>query len=184
ERKRLILREGPAFRFAHVLIQLAAYQSMTREDRARLHERFADWLESDRSASPDLDELVGYHLERAVEHRRLSGVAGTSALALRAGERLARAGERARVRLDQTAAENLISRARALLPADHGDRALLTQRLAEVHLVLGRFPEAQEMLRELAGAATAAGDRSAERAALLEHARIQFMIGPDPVPLA
>lgn len=185
ERKQLIFRDDSgAFRFGHVLVQLAAYQSMTREDRARLHERFADWLESDRSAPPELDEVVGYHLEQAVEHRRASGAGRASALAVRAGERLARAAERARARLDQTAAENLMARARALLPVDHPDRAMLTQRLAEVDLVLGRFPEAQEMLRDLAEAAVSAGDRSSEWTARLEHERIQFMIGPDPTPLA
>src|SRR5262249_29666767 len=106
------------------------------------------------------------------------------ALAVRAGERLARAGERARVRFDLTAAENLLARARALLPIDHRDRAALTQRLAEVHLILGRFSEAQARLRDLAEAAASAGDRTSEWTARLEHARIQFMIGPDPVPLA
>jgi tetratricopeptide (TPR) repeat protein len=40
------------------------------------------------------------------------------------------------------------------------------------------------MLRDLAEAAASAGDRSSEWTARLEHARIQFMIGPDPVPLA
>jgi predicted ATPase len=45
KRKQLAARTtGTAFRFGHVLIQLAAYQSMTRDDRARLHEQFADWL--------------------------------------------------------------------------------------------------------------------------------------------
>jgi DNA-binding SARP family transcriptional activator len=45
ERKLLIERAGPGrFRFAHALIHMTAYQSMTREDRARLHEAFADLL--------------------------------------------------------------------------------------------------------------------------------------------
>jgi len=187
-RKQLIASVSEnAFRFGHVLIHLAAYQSMTREDRARLHERFADWLETEASDQPpELDEIVGYHLEQAIEHRRASGVADTagSVLAIRAGERLGTAAERAVGRNDQTAAENLMSRARSLLPLDHAQRPVLTQRLAEVHLVLGRFSEAQEMLRDLMEAAAAAGDPLSERAARLEHARIQFIIGPDPVPLA
>jgi DNA-binding SARP family transcriptional activator len=78
ERKRLIERTGPGrFRFAHALIQMAAYQSMTREDRARLHEAFADHLErkrSDPTAAPS--GAAGYHLRRAVEHRRASGTLG------------------------------------------------------------------------------------------------------------
>jgi len=113
DRKRLIERtDGTAFRFGHVLIQHAAYQSMTREDRARLHERFATWLEAAESAPPELDEIVGYHLEQAVEHRLASGVvdAALPPLAARAGDRLADAAERALVRYDLTAAENLLSR--------------------------------------------------------------------------
>ena len=50
QRKSLIERVGAnRFRFCHSLIRLAAYQSMTREDRAVLHERFAEWLKHDQS---------------------------------------------------------------------------------------------------------------------------------------
>jgi predicted ATPase len=134
ERRQLLARVNRgAFRFLHVLIQLAAYQSMTREDRARLHERFADWLGTDCSdPPPELDEIVGYHLEQAVRHQRATDVGDAvgAVLAVRAGERLAGAAERALSRLDQTAAENLMARARSLLPLDHPRRPVLTQRLA------------------------------------------------------
>ena len=187
ERKQLIARTtGTALRFGHVLIQLAAYQSMTRDDRARLHEQFADWLEADASEPPpELDELVGYHLEQAIQHRRASGVidAAQSGLAARAGARLASAAERALSRYDLTAAENLLSRARSLLPTDHPRRPAVTQRLAEAYLVLGRHTQAQELLLELMETAHAEGDLSRETSARLERARIQFIIGPDPIPL-
>jgi DNA-binding SARP family transcriptional activator/tetratricopeptide (TPR) repeat protein len=188
ERTQLLIQVSQgAFRFLHVLIQLAAYQSMTRQDRAHLHERFGDWLETDSPDPPaELDGIVGYHLEQAVQHQRATAVdgAGGAALAVRAGERLGNAAERALARLDQTAAENLMARARSMLPPDHPRRPGLTQRLAEVRLVLGRFSQAQELLGELMQAAAAAGDRSSELAARLEHARVRFIIGPDPVPLA
>ncbi len=183
--KRLIARTAEAcFRFDHVLIQLAAYQSMTREDRARLHERYGDWLEtSAQRAEPD--EVVGYHLEQAVQHLRAAGApAPDPQLAVRASDRLATGAERAFARMDMAAAENLMARSRSLLPADHERRSALAQSLAEVNLILGHFAQAQEMLRERAAGAAKAGDRSSERAALLEHARIQFIVGPDPVPLA
>ncbi|MEX2555956.1 MAG: BTAD domain-containing putative transcriptional regulator [Actinomycetota bacterium] len=42
ERRRLIERPSSrAFRFAHALIQMAAFQTMTRDDRVRLHEALA-----------------------------------------------------------------------------------------------------------------------------------------------
>jgi predicted ATPase len=75
ERKRLIERAGPGrFRFVHALIQMATYQSMTREDRARLHEALAEHLDWNRSDPTEaLTGAAGYHLRRAVEHRRASG---------------------------------------------------------------------------------------------------------------
>lgn len=73
ERRRLIDRSGArAFRFSHVLIQLTAYQSMTREDRAQLHERYADWLEGMPDREPK--DSPAYHLAQAADHRRSSGL--------------------------------------------------------------------------------------------------------------
>src|SRR5438874_12584763 len=59
-------------------------------------------------------------------------------------------------------------------------RIALSLALAEVHLVLGRFGQAQSMLRDIIDA----DDEFAAHAARLEHARIQFIVGPDPVPLS
>ena len=169
--------------FRHILIQLAAYQSMTRQDRARLHERYAGWLEAVPSAPPELDEIVGYHLEQAVEHRRAIGAidATMPRLATRAGERLMRAAERALARVDNTAAENLLSRARTLLPIGHPQRVWVSQRLAETDLVLGRHRQGQEVLDELIAHARASGDTSYERFARLERARIQLTYDPEPL---
>jgi predicted ATPase len=75
ECKRLIERAGTTgFRFCHALI--AAYQSMTREDRARLHERFAEWLERESpDRPPELPQILDYHLKLAETHRRATGTA-------------------------------------------------------------------------------------------------------------
>jgi DNA-binding SARP family transcriptional activator len=75
ERKRLIQRAGAnRFRFGHILIRLAAYHSITREDRARLHERFAEWLEHESPDRPqELAHILGHHLEQADTHRRATG---------------------------------------------------------------------------------------------------------------
>jgi class 3 adenylate cyclase len=67
-RKELIRPDRPAFpdddafRFRHLLIRDAAYESLPKATRAELHERFADWL-----AQHDLverHEILGYHLEQ------------------------------------------------------------------------------------------------------------------------
>jgi DNA-binding SARP family transcriptional activator len=80
EQRRFIRRTGPmAFRFGHALIRMAAYQSIAREDRAALHERFAEWLgRTSPDSTPEFHEVLGYHLEQAVDHRRASGIAGVA----------------------------------------------------------------------------------------------------------
>jgi DNA-binding SARP family transcriptional activator len=87
ERRRLIERIGmSSFRFRHVLIQVAAYQSMTREDRACLHEAIADWLERDSpDPPPELKETLGYHLDQAAENRRVGGMTDGTLSAMRSG---------------------------------------------------------------------------------------------------
>jgi DNA-binding SARP family transcriptional activator len=78
QQKQLIrpARTGQDFGFRHVLIQRAAYRSMTREDRADLHRRFAEWLQTrEPEALPELDEILGYHLEQAVGQRHALGLA-------------------------------------------------------------------------------------------------------------
>jgi DNA-binding SARP family transcriptional activator len=80
EHRRLIQRTGPnAFRFGHALIRMAAYQSIAREDRATLHGRFADWLgRTSPDSTPELHELLGYHLAQALDNRQASGVGGAA----------------------------------------------------------------------------------------------------------
>jgi predicted ATPase len=80
EQRRFIHRRGPnAFRFGHALIRMAAYQSISREDRGALHERFADWLgRTSPDSTPEFQEVLGYHLEQAMDHRRASGIGGAA----------------------------------------------------------------------------------------------------------
>ena len=189
ERKQLI---GPArtvekgFSFRHALIQLAAYRSMTREDRARLHQRVAVWLETEaRDSTPELDEILGYHLEEAVAQRRALGASNKDddGLAVRAGEHLAAAGLRAYGRFDITAAENLSSRARSLLPASHPQRREVMRVLAEAYPMLGRHDQADAVLGEMLEQARTEGDRLLEQVIHLERARIRVITGPDPTTL-
>ena len=58
------------YRFHHVLLRDAAYETLTKRERAALHERSAAWLDR---AGPGDDALVGYHLEQAVLLRRELG---------------------------------------------------------------------------------------------------------------
>jgi len=177
---------GEGFSFQHALIQLAAYRSMTREDRARLHQRFAEWLETEApDSTPELDELLGYHLGEAVAQRRAAGVPDEDelGLAVRAGEHLATAGLRAYGRFDIAAAENLSSRAKSLLPAFHQQRREVMRVLAEAYPMLGRHDEADATVGEMLEQARLEGNRPLEQAMHLERARIRVITGPDPTSL-
>jgi predicted ATPase len=72
-RKELIRSTKPTFpqdegfRYRHLLIRDAAYESLPKATRAELHERFANWLT--RHALIERDEIVGYHLEQAYRYR-------------------------------------------------------------------------------------------------------------------
>ena len=106
-----------AFRFHHVLVRDVAYNGLPKADRARLHERFADWLDGEPDAP---DEIVGYHLEQAYRYRAELGPPNRRArqLAADAGARLGAAGMRSWRSGDVPATINLLGRATSLLPED------------------------------------------------------------------
>ena len=59
----------PTYHFRHLLIRDAAYESIPKEARAELHERFGRWL--DHAAGEraiEHEEVVGYHLEQAYRY--------------------------------------------------------------------------------------------------------------------
>ncbi len=150
------------FRFGHILIRDAAYDSISKQLRAELHERFAAWAEQREGA--ELDEIIGHHLEQARSFRLELGAAGPveAALAERAADRLTRAGRRALIRGDASAASGLLGRAAALQPTSE-----LLLDLAEAQMQLGLAGEAEWTFERAVEDAVAAGDdRSAIRARL------------------
>jgi predicted ATPase len=67
-------REGrgkdQAYRFRHVLIRDAAYDAIPKQARADLHERLGDWMQATTGERfGEVEEIVGYHLERAYRYR-------------------------------------------------------------------------------------------------------------------
>jgi class 3 adenylate cyclase/tetratricopeptide (TPR) repeat protein len=98
------------FRFRHLLIRDAAYEALTKTSRAELHQRLAGWLGQRAEDLVELDEILGYHLEQAARYKAELGQRDT-ALAERAGDRLAAAGRRALWRVDEPAAASLLERA-------------------------------------------------------------------------
>jgi hypothetical protein len=174
---RSLLDGEDAFRFHHVLIRDAAYRAIPKKARVGLHERAADWLAQ---LPGENDELVGHHLEQAY---RLGAEVGApdAAVARAAGEALARAGERARSRVDFPATQNLLERALALLPADHPDAPRVASHLVEV-LTWNAPPDRAAALLERALVGAGARDALVLR---LRRAYLEFHNGlPSTEPTA
>jgi class 3 adenylate cyclase/tetratricopeptide (TPR) repeat protein len=174
------------FRFRHQLIRDAAYDGISKERRATLHERFADWLEQHRTAVPSVDELLGHHLESAVVLRRELGTSdhALAGLAARASLSLRRSGRRAVAREAPAVGVRLLERALSLAPDDA--RAAILADLARARDAAGEPRRALTDAREAMRLAEATADRRA-----LAHARlIELLVttgdvnsGLDPVAL-
>jgi class 3 adenylate cyclase/tetratricopeptide (TPR) repeat protein len=142
-----------AYRFRHLLIRDAAYESLPKAARADLHHRFADWLQENGQSLVELDEILGYHLEQAARYQEELGRSDVE-LAEGAADKLAAAGRTALWRGDDRAARSLL------------ERALALRKRVDVHLVLD-FAESRftidlqgglAALEEAADGAEKAGD--------------------------
>ena len=90
---------GEAFRFRHILIRDAAYERLTKAERAALHERFAAWLEEVAGQrATEYIEVIAHHYAAAVEYRLELGAlhgTGLERVAGHAVEQLVAAGDHA-----------------------------------------------------------------------------------------
>ena len=141
------------YRFRHLLIRDAAYEALPKEERAELHERFADWLEAvagDRMV--ENEEILGYHLEQAHDYRHGLGQRHdrVTELARRSGAWLAAAGDRAEQRQDIRAAQGLLTRAVRLLPAGHARYWPAHLKLASVLVDAGDLGAASDLYLSIA----------------------------------
>ncbi len=135
-----------AFRFRHLLLRDAAYDALPDQARARLHERFAGWLEQDGRDLTELDEIAGWHLEQAVRYGERLGRGVDSGLAPRAAVHLHAAGGRARDRGDVAAASSLLERALALASSADMPGESISVALAECLVEAGEVARADELL--------------------------------------
>jgi class 3 adenylate cyclase len=164
-------RGDEAFRFRHLLIRDAAYDTLPKATRADLHERFADWLEENATDLLELDEIAGWHLEQAVRYRRELGQEADPRLAARAVGHLHVAGRRATERRDTSAARNLLERALALTAPGDSRHAQVALALAEAAADAGEY----EGLEELLAAAT-----DPETAPVANLVRLQWLSAARP----
>jgi class 3 adenylate cyclase/tetratricopeptide (TPR) repeat protein len=153
-------RDG--FQFRHQLVRDVAYESLPKQTRAELHERYADWLaQAPAARDREVEEVLGWHLERA--HRLLTELGPVDAhgreLAAAAARRLASAGRRATGRGDLPAAVNLLDRAIALLPPADPARLHLLPELGAALVLNVETERAGRVLDEALAAADRLGDR-------------------------
>ncbi|HSB38436.1 MAG TPA: AAA family ATPase, partial [Gaiellaceae bacterium] len=139
------LRGDEGYRFRHQLIRDAAYAELPKAERARLHERFADWLAQHTGARAELEEIAAYHLEQAVLARRELD-ARDPELEQRAADALAIVAQHVGLRVDRRAAADLWRRVLVLLAEDDPRRPELELELALALTPLAGFREAREVL--------------------------------------
>jgi class 3 adenylate cyclase/tetratricopeptide (TPR) repeat protein len=170
-----------AFRFRHLLVRDAAYEAIPKAERARLHERFADWLETIAGdAVIEQEEIVGYHLEWAHAYRAQLGPVDEAAerLGARAAARLLSAAERASARGDVGAAVKLFQRALASMGEGAPERSTTLWQLGRELRMVGDVRAAFEAFDEAAALAEVAGDRIVLWRARVDRAGTLPMIDP------
>ena len=165
------------FRFDHILIRDAAYDSLPKKMRAELHERYANWLE-ERLAVDAPPEILGYHLEQAHRYRVAMGDAKVG-LGERAAEKLLAAASAASVRQDIPAEVVLLERAAALLPGGAVRRARVLRDLGSALGKAGDDAKAIERLKEAEDLARALGDGSVEWLARLQRRALETRQNPE-----
>jgi class 3 adenylate cyclase/tetratricopeptide (TPR) repeat protein len=169
------------YRFTHVLLRDAAYEAMSKQLRANLHEGLFDWL---RRVAPEkggeLEEILAYHLERAALYRHEIDLPDESDAGRRAAELLGRSGTRAYDSGDLSAAQNLLSRAVSLLPPGDPMRVRALPLLGAAILdAAGGMERALGLVAQALQESRVAGNRAAELSAWAIHALVSLQSVPD-----
>ena len=167
------------FRFRHLLIRDAAYEALPKATRAKLHERFAAWLEQRGEELVELDEILGYHLAQAARYKQQLGEAD-AILAERAGARLSAAGRRALWRGDGRAAEGLLERALELTRPARLDVVLELDLAVAMALSRRDAAKAAAIADAAAERARATGDETGELLARVGAAYYRVFFSTDP----
>jgi hypothetical protein len=168
-----------AYRFRHLLIRDAAYASLPKSERARLHDGFAAALEEeagDRQA--EFVEILAHHAHQAlglsVELRQAGpALLARAERALRLGLAAAR---RAFERGDRAALDGFLTRARMATTASGsqtgGDEAALVLLEAQADILAANYPDARQKLDRAIELAGTSGRRDVAAAAHLAVAEV------------
>jgi class 3 adenylate cyclase/tetratricopeptide (TPR) repeat protein len=144
ESRDLIRRRGSSslegeveYVFKHALTREVAYNSLTKARRARLHARFAEWIERIGGGRDEHSSLLAHHYAEAVRPEDADIVwpgeeADLERLRAKALDWLERAAEGAMTRYELADAVTLLERAIALQP-DRAGQARLWRRIGRAH---------------------------------------------------
>ena len=172
---------GGGCRFRHALIRDAAYRSISKARRAKLHERLAVWM--DETLGPrvaDYEEIIGYHFEQAFKLRRDLAPRDRSLgeLASSAAQRLSAAGTRAHSRDDMEAVKNLMSRAKQLYEAAGTKPLEVMTVLGDALIDLRDVSGCEQLSAEAEEISQRSGDQRFEAYARWLHSWIELRRGP------
>ena len=176
--QRVAFTHGDAYRFRHILIRDAGYDALPKAVRAELHERLADWLEQTAVEQREVDEIVGWHLERGFVLKRDLGTID-DALAQRAYASLTRVGRRALGRGDVAAAATLLRRALALPGPLEADRVETQLDLVAAQIERGDLAHADELVATAMNRAIELGEDALSARALIERCFVLFHTDPE-----
>jgi class 3 adenylate cyclase len=147
--------QGDDLSFSHALVREVAYESLTKERRADLHERLAAWL---LDQAPVLQTVLAHHLEQAFTLRCSLGAPGPDELVLaaRAATAFAEGGLQASTGSSRPAGVATLGRAAALM-RDAARGAILSplsaarSAVGRLAIRLGDWSIAVESLEPLVG---------------------------------
>jgi tetratricopeptide (TPR) repeat protein len=160
----LLVRSGPrdtTLNFEHLLVRDVAYEQLTKEVRSELHHaaaaRIEAWVDE---GGAQYDAIIGNHLELSYRYQTeiRSSTTVDPSTAAAAAKYLLRAGRRALLRHDATAACSLLMRVVGLLNEDDGRRARVEVELGEALLASGRLRDAERQFSLVTSAVAASSD--------------------------
>jgi tetratricopeptide (TPR) repeat protein len=168
-------------RFRSPMTRDVTYSSLLKRTRAVLHRSYADWIVDDRADTSlrELEELVGYHLERSFHLSTQVGVIDgqVTEVGRRAAGHLGTSARRAFARGDMPAASNLFGRAAATLPDDPTLAAELLVLGGEAAFEEGAFDEALARYDRAEELAAVVGDDRWTEHARLARATQRYLTG-------
>jgi DNA-binding SARP family transcriptional activator len=176
--------DGGVLSFRHGLVREAAYASLAKSARARLHERHAAWLHGLGSELPEADAQIGFHLETACRYEQEIGAGAPAALAARAAHRLEAAARVARGRGDLLGEIGFLDRALALLGTEQEQGAALLPALVSALSDAGSSRRAEELADRAVSASASLGLAHVGARAAIERERIRLYCHPESFDVA